>query len=186
MKTRLVLVAMAISVFAISSCQKTDVTPLKKLDQTASDARNIRAGFSGDCIPMQALLITDESSNAGYMSVANSGDGFINVTYNCDSGWTLIRTDLYVGDCDLIPIALDGTPDIDNYPNITKHQNETSFTYQVPVSLIPVGTTGCISAHATIEKIGVGQAISAWGINKNITTSGADYLSFSFKYWSCE
>lgn len=186
MKTNLLFVAITASVFTLCSCQKTELVPFENLKQPVKESKGIRSGFTGDCVPTQAIILTEENTSAGNITVVNLDNENIYVTYTCDSDWALAQTALYAGDCELIPIGNDGTPDISGYPFITTHNFETSYTYIIPVSNIPGGSCGCISAFATVvNTAGTNQVLSSWGVIKNIVTDGSEKDSYSFKYCSC-
>lgn len=187
MKIKLLSIALTACIFAISSCQKTELLPAEKLNQPAIQLKKSLSGFAADCIPTQAILLSEASTVVGSITVSNADKDNIYVTYTCDNSWALAKTALYAGDCELIPIGVDGTPDLDNYPNITTHSNfETSYTYIIPVSNIPRGTCGCISAHAMlVNTAGTNEVLSAWGVIKTIVSDGSEKSSYSFNYCSC-
>lgn len=189
MKTKLFFIALTASMFAVSSCQKTDLKSYEKIAPPAStlNSKAMLSGFTNGCSPVEAVLFTELNSNAGTITIGNLDKDNLYVTFTCDNNWTLVQTNLFVGDCALIPFKLDGTPDVDNYPNITVHDNITTYTYTIPASLIPPGSWGCVSAYALVKELGGSdQPFSAWGINRGIVTSGSDYDAFSFQYQGCQ
>lgn len=189
MKTKLFLIALTATIFAVSSCQKTDLTSYEKIEPPVSveNSKSAQSGFTIGCAPAEAILVTELNTNAGAVTIGNLDKNNLYVTFSCDNDWTLVQTNLFVGDCALIPMGLDGTPDVANYPNITVHGNVTSYTYTIPASLIPPGSWGCVSAYALVKEVnGPETPFAAWGLNKTIVSSGSDYDGFSFQYQGCQ
>lgn len=184
MKTKL-FIALTASLFAVSSCQKADLNPIEKNGQPSANI--IRpVGFAGDCSAVQANLVTNENTIAGTVTSYYGDKRNIYVTFSCDNGYNLTETQLYVGDLQLIPVGPDGLPDPDNFPNITMHNNERSFTYIVDPALIAPGTCGVVSAHAkVINPNGSNVEVSAWA-NNNATGDSGTKDSFYFTFCSCQ
>ena len=185
MKNNLFFYVLTVSLITIFSCQKIDVNPVEKATLPAAKGKGNKSGFGGgNCLPIDARLITEQNNDAGTVTVSNDVD-YIYITYTSEGDWTLAETHLYVGDCSLIPINNDGTPDIGLYPYAGVHTNLTTYTYQVPLSLIPPGTSGCISAQTILVKLNDANQVieqqTAWG--KNISVKDTDGISF--EYFSC-
>ena len=138
------------------------------------------------CVPTKVTMIAGQTIDAGNITVTNDAN-FITVTYNAENGYVLTQTHLFVGECALIPVNGPGNPIPGKFPYSTTHDNVTSYTYQIPTLAIPMGTCGCIAAHAVVVKYDeTGQIIdqqTAWGNGTRINTKGNWGMKFS--YCSC-
>ena len=74
------------------------------------------------------------------------------------------------------------------FPYQASHNYATSYTYQVPISAIPVGGCGCIAAHAVVKRLNAsGQVVESqtgWGNGVRINLSGGNW-GMKFEYCSC-
>jgi len=186
--------------FALSvllfSCTKTD-TDLTGNENKPSSILKGPAGNGGGaigrdagtpiCTPTVVTLFAGQTINAGNVTLTNDAN-FIYVTYNTANGYVLTQTHLYVGDCALIPVNRPGNPIPGQFPYITTHSNVTSYTYQIPITAIPVGSCGCIAAHAVVVKLdAAGQVVdqqTAWGNGTVINPDGQ--WGMKFNYCSCQ
>ena len=185
MKKNLFFYALTVSLITIFSCQKIDVNPVEKATLPAAKGTGNKSGFAGgNCLPKEARLVTEQNNDAGTVTVSNDAD-YIYITYTSEGDWILAETHLYVGDCTLIPMNDDGTPDTGLYPYAGVHTKLRTYTYQVPLSLIPVGTSGCISAQTVLVKLDDANQVieqqTAWG--QSISVKDRDGISF--EYFSC-
>ncbi len=184
MKKSVLIIALAIATFAISSCKKESVDPAPAADEKFE----LSYTNPGECTPTEVTLFAGQTINAGTVSVTNDGD-FINVTYSTANGWVLTQTHLFVGECALIPVNNPGNPMPGQFPYKTTHSGGiTSYTYQVPVATIGIGNCGCIAAHAVVAKMNASGQITetqtGWGNGPRINLSGGNW-GMSFNYCTC-
>ena len=136
-----------------------------------------------------ATAFAGQTINAGTITITNDS-AFIYVTYNMVNGYTLTQTHLFVGPVALIPTNHPGNPQPGQFPYATNHNNVTSFTYKVPVSLIGNNTCGAIAAHGTVQKLDASGHVvdsqSIWGngprINGAANGNWAMYTPFCVQY----
>jgi len=185
MKKKLLFLAITIAPFTFFSCQKADLEPAKAADDIIITPP--RVGDPGECPATEVILIAGQTINSGSVSVTNDAN-FIYVTYTTAPGWYLTQTHLYVGDCALIPLNNPGNPVPGQFPYSANHNNITTYTYQVPISLIPAGGCGCIAAHAVVKQLNAsGQTIqtqTGWGQGTLINLNGGNW-GMKFDYCSC-
>ncbi len=98
-----------------------------------------------------ATLIAANAVNTGSVKVTNDAY-FIYVTYQTQNGYVLAQTHLYIGVNYLIPLTKAGNIMTEKFPYSTIHNNEASYTYQIPILAIPSGTCGSIAAQASVVK----------------------------------
>ena len=187
----------ALSVF-LFSCSKTDIQPAA--NETKTDVLKASSTSSGNetsreadtppestCIPTVVTLFAGQTINAGNVTVTNDAN-FIYVTYNTANGYVLTQTHLFVGECMLIPVNRPGNPIPGQFPYTSPHSNLTSYTYQIPIMAIPIGSCGCIAAHAVVVKLNAaGQVIdqqTGWGNGTVINPTGQ--WGMKFNYCSCQ
>ena len=188
MKTKSLIAVLALASVSIISCQKVDVNPIENVNQPAikETPDGNKANFANYCQPTEAKLLSDLNENVGSVVVTNDMSN-IYITYNSTDEWTLSQTHLYVGDIALMPVGLDGTPDLANFPYTGSHNDVKTYTFQVPVSLIQPGTCGSIVAHTIVQKTddvsNQTELRSAFGKVVQVKTNGIP--GFSFVYCSC-
>ena len=177
------------------SCTKTDSLPFN--EDRSADVAKISSASGGStsgrevgtpaCEGTIVTLIAGQTIDAGNVTVTNDAN-FIYVTYNTANGYVLTQTHLYVGECALIPVNRPGNPIPGQFPYAAAHSNVTSYTYQIPILAIPVGSCGCIAAHAVVKKYNAaGQVIdqqTAWGNGVVINPDGQ--WGMKFNYCSCQ
>ena len=177
------------------SCTKTDSQPFN--EDRSADVAKISSASGGStsgrevgtpaCEGTIVTLIAGQTIDAGNVTVTNDAN-FIYVTYNTANGYVLTQTHLYVGECALIPVNRPGNPIPGQFPYAAAHSNVTSYTYQIPILAIPVGSCGCIAAHAVVKKYNAaGQVIdqqTAWGNGVVINPDGQ--WGMKFNYCSCQ
>ena len=199
MKKSLHLIAIAMCMFAITSCNKTAVEKPQTINAAVvqnepappkpqkENVPELGLVITGACEPTSVTLIAGQSMNSGSVTVTNDAN-FIYVTYSTTNGWVLTQTHLYVGNCALIPVNNPGNPIPGQFPYTGAHSNITSYTYQIPISKIPLGVCGCIAAHAVVKQLnGSGQVIqtqTAWGQGSVINSNGGNW-GMKFEYCSC-
>lgn len=182
------------------SCKKADLTPAKPTTtETPTTSRYVtefgtpnpgttagRTG-TGECTPTEVMLVAGQTMDAGTVTVSNDSN-FIYVTYTTANGWVLTQTHLYVGDCALIPVNNPGNPLPGQFPYASAHSNVTTYTYQVPVSRIPLEGCGCIAAHAVVKKYNSSNQVidtqTGWGNGVRINLTGGNW-GMKFDYCSC-
>lgn len=167
------------------ACHKIDVQqPKQNVDATTAVAPSL-SPLSPDAVscttPTVTPLIGDNGQQVGTVTISNNG-AFYQITYETLPGYTLKRTDLFVGRCDNLPFDRRGNPDFSLFQYQTKHKKETSFTYTTPVSDIGLGNCGCIVAYADV-KPDKGGPISAYG--KGFPVSGANGNAQSISSCPC-
>ncbi len=192
-KISLSLVFFALSIMFLS-CKKSQLeipttenqTQLLKPLQSNVGGEVGRDAGGTTCPTTTVTLIAGQTINAGNVSVTNDAN-FIYVTYSTANGYVLTQTHLYVGSCALIPTNNPGNPVPGRFPYNTVQNNTTTYTYQLPISAIPVGTCGCIAAHAVVVKYNeAGQIIdqqTGWGNGTVINPTGN--WGMKFGYCSC-
>lgn len=184
----------ALAVF-MGSCTKSDVlqgtenSPATSINQTTGSTGGGNAGREADnppvseCTPTVTTLIAGRTMNAGNVTVTNDAN-FIYVTYNTANGYVLSQTHLYVGECGLIPVNRPGNPIPGQFPYASSHSGITTYTYQIPITAIPVGSCGCIAAHAVVSLATGGGTQTAWGNGTVINPTGQ--WGMKFDYCSCQ
>lgn len=196
MKKKLLFIALSLASFTFFSCQKVTVDPPKNADeQSPAQQYVIMDPSSGgrvirrvdNCLPTEVNLIAGQTMIAGTVTVINDAE-YIYVTYTTTGGWVLTQTHLYVGDCNLIPVNNPGNPIPGQFPYSGTHNNITTITYQVPISKIPVGSCGCIAAHAVVKQLnssgGTIQTQTGWGQGTQINMGSGNW-GMKFDYCSC-
>ena len=199
---KLLLPALLFATFFTISCKKNELAPPQ--EQLATPApqgsryvilaegdgnKEIILGREGDpgCVATEVTLIAGQTINSGTVTVTNDAN-FIYVTYTTTNGWVLSQTHLYVGDCALIPVNNPGNPIPGQFPYASAHNNVTSYTYQIPLSQIPVGSCGCIAAHAVVKQYNSSNQVintqTAWGNGTLINLTGGNWV-MKFDYCSC-
>ena len=185
----------ALSVLFIS-CTKTDIDVQSIANKPAGAIKTTGGGIQGRladvppapiCTPKVVTLFAGQTIDAGNVTVTNDAN-FIYVTYNTANGYVLTQTHLYVGECALIPVNRPGNPIPGQFPYASPHNNVTSYTYQIPIMAIPVGSCGCIAAHAVVVKLNAAGAVvdqqTAWGNGTVINPDGQ--WGMKFDYCSCQ
>lgn len=196
MKKKLLFIALSLTSFAFFSCQKVTVDPQQNADEQnpaqqyvildpSTGGRIIRR--VDNCLPTEVNLIAGQTMVAGTVTVTNDAE-YIYVTYTTTGGWVLTQTHLYVGACNLIPVNNPGNPIPGQFPYSGTHNNITTVTYQVPISKIPVGSCGCIAAHAVVKELnssgGTIQTQTGWGQGSQINMGSGNW-GMKFDYCSC-
>lgn len=178
----------------MGSCSKSDIlqgienspgTSIKQNGSTGGGTASREADTPpvATCTPTVTTLIAGQTINAGNVTVTNDAN-FIYVTFNTANGYVLSQTHLYVGDCALIPVNKPGNPIPGQFPYASAHSNLTSYTYQIPITAIPVGGCGCIAAHAVVSLATGGGTQTAWGSGTVINPDGQ--WGMKFTYCSCQ
>jgi len=203
MKKLLLSVCIVASVLNFISCKKNDLTLAKKDSQALAETQqagryatnldpdegNVISGRStpGDCTPTEVMLVAGQTIDAGTVTVSND-DTYIYVTYTTTNGWVLTQTHLYVGDCALIPVNNPGNPIPGQFPYASAHNSVTTYTYQIPISRIPMEECGCIAAHAVVKKYNSANQVvdsqTGWGNGVRINLSGGNW-GMKFDFCSC-
>lgn len=191
MKRILLYGAFAVSTTLFFSCQKASPDEMANpahsnlKDNEVITGRN--GGGEGECPATEVTLIAGQHINSGSVSVTNDAD-YIYVTYTTANGYLLTETHLYVGACNAIPVNNPGNPMPGQFPYSSAHNYANTYTYQVPISLIPAGSCGCIAAHAVVKKLNAaGQVIdtqTGWGNGTRINPNGGNW-GMKFDYCSC-
>lgn len=189
MKSKLLLIALAIAPLAFFSCKKASPDAAADPGQTTTGGGNggIFGRTGNDCPATTVTLFAGQTINAGTVSVTNDAD-YIYVTYTTANGWYLTQTHLYVGDCALIPVNNPGNPIPGQFPYSSTHSYATTYTYQIPLTAIPAEVCGCIAAHAVVVRLnatgGVIETQTGWGNGTRINLSGGNW-GMKFDYCSC-
>ncbi len=202
MKKLLLSVCIIASLQTFVSCKKSDLNPVLTPEQTTQAPQSSRYVIFGNpdegtvvqgrtygepCEPTTVMLVAGQTMDAGTVTVSNDND-YIYVTYTTTNGWVLTQTHLYVGDCALIPVNNPGNPIPGQFPYTGTHNNLTSYTYQIPISSIPLEACGCIAAHAVVKKYNSSNQVidtqTAWGNGVRINLSGGNW-GMKFDYCSC-
>ena len=183
----------ALSVLFVS-CTKADTEllgnenkPATIVNAGSTSGREADTPPVSTCTPTVTTLFAGQTQNAGNVTVSNDAN-FIYVTYNTANGFVLTQTHLYVGACELIPVNRPGNPIPGQFPYASAHNSVTSYTYQIPISAIPVGSCGCIAAHAVVNQFtatgGSTNQQTAWGNGTVINPDGQ--WGMKFAYCSCQ
>lgn len=202
MKKSLLCTAIFACVLSIVSCKKTELTPpstdLKEpaITQAARYVTEVGPNNStiltgrtvgGACAPTEVTLLAGQTIDAGTVNVSNDAS-YIYVTYTATNGWVLSQTHLYVGNCDSIPVNNPGNPMPGQFPYTSTHNNVTTYTYQIPISRIPLEGCGCIAAHAVVKKYNSSNQLidtqTGWGNGVRINLTGGNW-GMKFDYCSC-
>jgi hypothetical protein len=202
MKKLLLSVCIVASLQTFVSCKKSDLNPVLTPEQTSQarqssryvtfenpDEGTVVSGrtYGEPCEPTTVMLVAGQTMDAGTVTVSNDND-FIYVTYTTTNDWVLTQTHLYVGDCALIPVNNPGNPIPGQFPYTGTHNNLTSYTYQIPISSIPLEACGCIAAHAVVKKYNSSNQVidtqTGWGNGVRINLSGGNW-GMKFDYCSC-
>jgi hypothetical protein len=189
MKHRFFRLLMALNFIFLVSCQKNNddlLSQNKNELNTTSTSSSVVVGKvnQGEQCPETVTQLTaGQQYNAGSVAVSND-ESFIYVTYTTGNDYLLTQTHLFVGNCNAIPVNNQGNPVPGQFPYKMVHSNATSYTYQIPISAIPMGSCGCIAAHAVVVKLNTaGQVIeqqTAWGSGVRINPTGNWGMKFSF------
>lgn len=203
MKRTLLLSGIVACMVTFNSCKKADLNaPAKPAETTTvtqptsryvvlpdQDKSTISAGrtYGEPCAPTEVMLVAGQTIDAGTVTVSNDAN-YIYVTYTTTNGWVLTQTHLYVGDCALIPVNNPGNPLPGQFPYVSTHNNITTYTYQVPISAIPLEGCGCIAAHAVVKKYDSANQLldtqTGWGNGVRINLTGGNW-GMKFDYCSC-
>jgi len=184
------LLAVLLAIFALYSCQKTslqnDAASPTQISSGGGSGSGTGSGGAGggetgrgggasnDCNPTVANLIAGQTMTAGTISIRNDSTT-IYVTYTTTNGWYLTRTHLYVGDSAHIPVSGGGNAVPGQFPYSSTNNNDTSFTYQVPISVLGNNTCGFIVAHARVVQRNpstgnIIQTQTGWGQGTPVTS----------------
>ncbi|MBP6432085.1 MAG: hypothetical protein KA319_09980 [Ferruginibacter sp.] len=192
MKRNFYNILLAVTFLFLASCEKNNelvtqqnnTTPINQVQPSSALAG--RTNPDDGCPETTIQLTAGQFYNAGSVVVSNDAD-FIYVTYTTANGYLLTQTHLFAGNCNAVPVNNQGNPAPGQFPHKTIHNNLTSYTYQIPVSLIPAGGCGCIAAHAVVVKLNeLGEVIeeeTAWGNGVQINPTGN--WGMKFDYCSC-
>lgn len=202
MKKTLLFVCIVASVVTFTSCKKTELIAPPAPGETSAGSQqvsryvalpdqdkpiNTGRTYGEPCTPTQVMLVAGQTIDAGTVTVSNDAN-FIYVTYTTTNGWVLTQTHLYVGDCALIPVNNPGNPMPGQFPYASAHNNVTTYTYQVPISRIPLEGCGCIAAHAVVKKYNSSNQLidtqTGWGNGVRINLTGGNW-GMKFDYCSC-
>lgn len=191
MKTITLTLLVATSLVSLTSCNKESLRKNTRATRNITTTTTPNVYYdeysSGGCPTTSTPLIAGQHINAGNVSVSND-DTYIYVTYNAENGYVLTETHLFVGDCEAIPVTNSGNPSPGQFPYKNSHDDCTTYTYKVPIAMIPVGSCGCIAAHAALVKYGAnGQVVDSqtgWGSGTLINPNGGNW-GMKFQYCSC-
>ena len=197
MKKKLLSIALLTAPIVFFSCKKADVTPVQNASSGSNRTEYVQIinsdnGGRGirrvdNCLPTEVNLIAGQTMIAGTVTVTNDAE-YIYVTYTTTGSWVLTQTHLYVGACNLIPVNNPGNPIPGQFPYSGTHNNITTVSYQVPISKIPVGSCGCIAAHAVVKELnssgGTIQTQTGWGQGTQINMGSGNW-GMKFDYCSC-
>jgi hypothetical protein len=183
MKKNLFILAIAFTSMSFFSCKKTEIPPPEKIEIAPA----LVIGPGGTCAATEVTLMAGQTMNAGTVSVTNDANYYY-VTYTTANGWVLTQTHLYVGSCATIPVNNPGNPIPGQFPYNSTHSYTTTYTYQVPISVIGAGNCGCIAAHAVVVKLnssgGVASQQTGWG-NGTPINPGSGNWGMKFEYCTC-
>jgi len=204
MKKTLLLACIFVCALTIISCKKTELPLPNAAGATSTEAGQptnryvvihtadnpgVSTGrtYGEPCTPTEVMLVAGQTMDAGTVTVSNDAN-YIYVTYTTTNGWVLTQTHLYVGDCALIPVNNPGNPMPGQFPYTSAHNNVTTYTYQVPISRIPLEGCGCIAAHAVVKKYNASNQLidtqTGWGNGVRINLTGGNW-GMKFDYCSC-
>jgi hypothetical protein len=183
----LTVFTLAVSLF---SCKKTQTeSPLAETQTLINNAKienstiYSRGDSSSFCPATITTLIAGQTINSGDVTVTNDSSYFY-VTYRASNGYSLKETHLYLGACEFIPVNKTGNPIPGHFPYNGFHANIATYTYQIPVSLIPAGLCGCVAAHAVVVRVDANGTIieqqSAWGNGTVINPTGNWGMKFNY------
>ena len=183
----LLLIVVSLSIF---SCEKAEQSPSYPA-ATGYDGGRGMTGREDDpdslCPPTAVTLIAGQTINSGQVLVSSDAN-YVYVTYQTANGYTLTQTHLYVGNCATIPVNNPGNPMPGQFPYKGVHSNITSYTYQIPISVMNGATCGCVAAHAVVQKLNAsGQVVdtqTGWGNGVRINLSGGNW-GMKFDYCVC-
>lgn len=178
--------ALALLFSALSSCEKD----LPQTDETKSMENEI--GITALSIEacgdvQEQTLYAGQNIDAGTVIVSNDANNLY-VTYTTNSGWEMIETHLYVGNCNEIPTNGGGNPQIGLFPYTTDHNpSVTSYTYTIPLS--ELDDCYCVAAHtALVQYDENGEIIASetgWA-DGNEMGGGSWAMSFEYCTQDCE
>jgi len=186
-RTLLFVIVLSVVLF---SCKKesvlnTETASTQSINSLQTNNHTARpgTGTGGDSAVVPNItavtLLAGGNTDAGTVTVTNDAN-YIYVTYNTTNGYTLASTKLYAGSVFSIPLNQAGNPQMGHFPYSAGHSHITSYTYQIPVSVIGNGNCGAVAAFAELNGGG-----SAWG--NGIQMNGdhgnnAMYIPFCVQY----
>jgi hypothetical protein len=144
-------------------------TSCKKEDEKSPVTKSIGVAYCGE--PTVVALISGGTIDAGTVTIVND-ELFLYVTFELLEGYTMNRTNLYLGD--KMP-AFNGLGDL---PNRADHQSVTSYTYQFELSGLPEGYF-YVAAFAQMQG-----GANAWGEGDAFGNSGG--MAFIYLIQECE
>jgi len=189
------ILAVLLAVFAIFSCQKTnlqnDAASPTQISSGGGSGSGSGSGGSGggetgrgggasnDCFPTVTNLIAGQTMTAGTISIKNDSTT-IYVTYTTTNGWYLTKTHLYVGDSAHIPVTNSGNAVPGQFPYSSVNNNDTTFTYQIPISALGNNTCGFVVAHARVVQRdpstgNIIQTQTGWGQGTPVTSTQSNW-----------
>jgi hypothetical protein len=183
----LLVIAVSLSIF---SCEKAEQQNYPAA--TGYDGGRGNTGRVDDpdstCPATAVTLMAGQTINSGQVIVSNDAN-YIYVTYETANGYTLTQTHLYVGNCNAIPVNNPGNPMPGQFPYKGTHSNITTYTYQIPISVMNGAACGCVAAHAVVQKLNAsGQVVdqqTGWGNGTRINLSGGNW-GMKFDYCTCQ
>ena len=171
-----------------TGCSKNEASVTPENQVSNGDIRN-RDGGGNVCNDATVTLLAGQTIPAGNIVVEQDATN-IYVTYNTTDGWVLSATHLYVGACATIPVNPPGNPIPGQFPYNATHNNVTSYTVTIPVSVIGLNNCGCVAAHAVVKKLSATGSVlssqSAWGQGTVINPQGSWGMKFDFCAVDCD
>lgn len=185
----LLAVALSLSIFSCEKAEQTQSYPAATgYEGGRGNSGRVDDPDSSACPPTAVTLVAGQTINSGQVTVSNDAN-YIYVTYETANGYTLTQTHLYVGACNAIPVNNPGNPLPGQFPYKGTHSNITSYTYQIPISVMNGATCGCVAAHAVVQKLNSsGQVIdqqTGWGDGIRINLTGGNW-GMKFDYCVCQ
>jgi len=145
------ILAFAFLGLILSSCNKELETTLVDTDNIEIDDQgqlkcgsNNTVTICGNSLTKQ--LLNSSNTSRGTITVSNDAN-YLYVKYTGSNSWKFSQVNLYVGNCNNVPLTSSGTANINCYPY--RYSNNcpfSSITYKIPLS--KVGNCFCVSAYA--------------------------------------
>lgn len=144
-----------IAVLALGSLIPTNNISSRGLNETA----NALEPFCGN--PTTVRLLTEKNVDAGTVTVTN-GETTLFVKVTTKPNYKLTATHLSVANAlSGILVTSKKNPIPGQFPYQTKHNNVSTFTYEIP--LTGLNSTVYVAAHADVLKTGATKTEGAWG-----------------------
>jgi hypothetical protein len=167
MKTKLFFLCLGVITLTMVSCESennsdTSVNNVAAKQDVVVSSTNLSLPDVSPC--MTTNLLAGQRYDAGDIRVYFDSEK-VYVEYETSTNWYIRKTNLYIGDCELIPVNRRGEPIPSHFPmGETQANGAQTLVYAMDKANLP--KCFCISAYAEVYRIQnwqIVQAENSWG-----------------------